>query len=72
MRPEEARSYMERWTRVGELEIEESRRTPVEVKLRQLDTLMRSVDAMGWRQELREGEEEVWAVWDRLRAALGA
>lgn len=62
---------MERWKSINEAEIEESRRTPVEVKLRQLDSLMRSVDALGWRKGLEEGEAEVRERWNRLRKVLG-
>jgi len=67
MTPEEARAFKRRYERMNEIEAEELRKTPVDVKLRQLASLMASVKAMGWDEALQEGDEEVWRRWQRLR-----
>lgn len=64
---EQAREYKRRWRLVNQAEIEELRRTPMEVKFRQLQMLMASVDEMGWRAGLEEGVEEVRERWALLR-----
>lgn len=63
----EARAYVKRWRRVNDAEILELRATSPEVKFRQLAAMMASVDAMGWREALSEGDQEVRERWRRLR-----
>ena len=69
----EVRAWADRWKMVNAAEIAELRSTPVEVKLRQLASLMASVDAMGWREALADevGVAEVRDRWRRLREAYG-
>jgi hypothetical protein len=65
----EARAYVARWQRVNAAEIQELRRTPMAVKLRQLAAMMATARALGWTEALAEGEAEVWERWNRLRKA---
>jgi hypothetical protein len=67
---QQARDYVRRWKLVNQAEIEELRRTPMAMKFRQLQMLMASVDELGWRKELEEGEAEVRERWARLRRKL--
>jgi len=67
----EIRAWKKRWELVNQREIEELRAMSPEVKLRQLDALMRSVDQMGWREELEQGVEEVRERWNKLRRIYG-
>jgi hypothetical protein len=68
---EEAQVYLERWQSVSAREREELRATPPAEKLRQLASLLASVDAMGWRDALAEGEDVVRERWIKLRKAYG-
>ena len=70
--PDPAATFRDRWRRVNAAEIEELRRTPMETKLRQLAALMASCDAMGWTPKLAAEEEQVRALWIRLREAWRA
>lgn len=67
-----ARHFVDRYRRLARREREELRATPVEVKLRQLCSLFASVDAMGWREALSEGDDEVRRRWQRLRQEVGS
>jgi len=67
----EAQAYLQRWQRVNAREREELRAADPAVKLRQLESLLTSVDAMGWRDALAEGEDEVRERWIKLRKAYG-
>lgn len=69
--PAEARAWQRRWELVNRREIEELRATPVDVKFRQLEALMQSVDQMGWREGLEEGIEEVRERWNKPRRIYG-
>jgi hypothetical protein len=66
----EARAYKARWRKVNEAEIEELRRTPIAVKVRQLGAMME----MARRLPPTEGDErevaEVRERWNKLRKAL--
>jgi hypothetical protein len=69
--PEQARAYLERWDLVGDAEAVELRRTPMAIKIRQLEALMAAHDAFGddpWREEEIESVRERWAG---LRRAFG-
>lgn len=66
-----AQEYFNRWRLVNEAEIAELRSTPMEVKLRQLASLMASVKALGWESSLGKDEEEVRARWIRLKMIYG-
>ena len=67
----EIRAWKKRWELVNQREIEELRAMSPEAKLRQLEALMRSVDQMGWREQLEEGVEEVRERWNKLRRIYG-
>ncbi len=63
-------AYQRRWRLVEEREIAELRAASPEHKLRQVAALMASVDAMGWREGLKD-DPPVWKTWQRLRERLG-
>lgn len=67
MTGEEAREFKARWKMVNDFTAEEARRTPPEVKLRQLSLMYETALAFGWADALREGEEEVRERWRRLK-----
>jgi hypothetical protein len=70
----EAQAYVARWNLVNEAEREELRTTPMEVKFRQFESLMRMAIALGWTESPAAEEAEVAAVrerWNRLRRAYG-
>lgn len=67
--PEQAAAYVERWRLVNEFERDELRRTPLEVKLRQVEVLAQAAEALGWREALEADDERVRDLWRRLRAA---
>lgn len=64
------RKYRERYQKVNAFEIEELRATPVEVKLRQLWTLMSAADLFETPAEREAGVAEVRERWRRIRAGL--
>jgi len=68
---EQAISFKRRWELVRAREISELRATPIELKLRQLASLMASVRELGWDERLAEDERAVWSRWKRLREARG-
>jgi len=72
MTREQALAYKRRYEIVNAHEREELRRTSVEVKFRQLCSLMASVKAMGWDEALAEGEQDVRIRWQRIRKAAQA
>jgi hypothetical protein len=65
----QARAFRKRWQLVNAREVEELRRTPLDVKLQQINTLMGWVQQLGWAEVLAEGEAEVRARWVKLRRA---
>ncbi|MCL4705437.1 hypothetical protein KJ068_09770 [bacterium] len=65
----EAKKFRKRWQMVNAAEREELRKTPPEVKFRQLEALMASVDQLGWADALAAEEESVRARWRRLKSA---
>jgi hypothetical protein len=67
-----AEAFIARWHRVKVFEREELRATPMKTKLLQLASLMASVEALGWKDVLTEGEEEIQRRWQHLRALLRA
>ncbi len=70
--PKEAHKYLAGLALANTFEIEELRRAPIELKLRQLYTLMSAVDLFE-SQALREAEvNKVRGRWARLYQALGA
>ena len=65
----QALAFKKRWAAVNAYEIEELRRTPPAVRLRQLATLMSWAKAFGWTDALAAEEEAVRDRWNRLRRA---
>ena len=68
---DEARAYFERWDLVRDAETEELRRTSMDTKLRQLESLMASRLMFGPEPDREEGIGVVRARWNTLRQALG-
>jgi hypothetical protein len=67
MTKEEALRFREQWRLANAALIEEARRTPVEIRLRQLSVMFEAARALGWMEKLREGEEDVRERWRRLK-----
>jgi len=67
---DEILAYQERWRILNEREKAELRRSTVEQKWRQLNTLMRSVDVMGWRSKLAEDDWHEHELWIELRKKM--
>ena len=68
----QAQAFRQRWQMVNDAECEELRRTPPELKLRQLDALFALAGQLGWMPALSAEEAEVRERWNRLRKAYGA
>ena len=71
MNKEEARQFKARWELVDKFLAAETRRTPPEVKLRQLALMHEAARELGWDSALRTGEAEVRERWRLLRERLG-
>jgi hypothetical protein len=67
---DEARAYFERWDLVRDAETVELRRSSMDTKLRQLDSLMASRLIFGPEPDRDEGINLVRERWKRLRLAL--
>ena len=67
---EEALAFQARWQAVNARQVEELRHATPEQKLRQADTLMRSVDVMGWRSILAAEDWREHELWNELRKKL--
>jgi hypothetical protein len=63
----ELRAWMDRWKLVNDYEREELRSTPVDVKFRQLATLMHSAHALGWKTSTQAEIDMVRDRWIRLK-----
>lgn len=72
MNKEEARQFKARWELVEEFLAEEARRTPPEVKLRQLALMHEAARELGRNSKLRIDKIEVYARWQLLREKLGS
>jgi hypothetical protein len=70
--PEQARAYLKRWDLVRDAEAFELQRTPMALKLRQLEALMASRDAFEDDPQREQEIESVRERWAGLRKALGA
>jgi hypothetical protein len=70
--PQEARDYLDRWALVNAIELEELRGTSMELKLKQLASLMASRDHFPEDPASQEGSQAVLRRWARLREVLGA
>jgi hypothetical protein len=68
--PKSIRDYLAGLELAGMFEVEELRRTPVEVKLRQIWSLMTSADLRENDTEREAGVTEVRDRWRRIRQAF--
>ena len=71
MTPAQARAYFKRWEAVEEFEIDELRRMPMEMKLRQLSALMASRHLFPLDPAREKGVRQVRRHWAKLRKVLG-
>lgn len=72
MTKSEAIAFQKRWEKVNCAEREELQSASAIDKVRQLASLMASIDAFGWREALADEEADVRARWIRLRKAYRA
>ena len=72
MTPEQAQQFAERWRQVRGQETDELRRVPIEVKLRQLATLMASRDLLPPDPRREQLVAATRKRWSQLRQALGS
>ena len=68
--PKAVRKYLAGLERAGVFEVEELRRTPIELKLRQIWSLMTSADLLEDGAEREAGVTEVRERWRRIRQAF--
>ena len=68
--PNAIRAYLAGLEEASAFEIEELRRTPVELKLRQIWSLMSSTDLLGDEAAREAGVTEVRERWGRIRQAF--
>lgn len=68
--PKSIRDYLAGLQLAGVFEVEELRRTPVELKLRQLWSLMTSADLLEEGDAREAGVAEVRERWRRIRKAF--
>ncbi|MGB6486482.1 MAG: hypothetical protein WBE91_06325 [Steroidobacteraceae bacterium] len=68
--PESVREYLAGLELAGTFEIEELRRTPIEIKLRQIWSLMTSAALLENAVERQAGVAEVRERWRRIRQAF--
>ena len=71
MTPSEARSYLDRWKLVREVELAELRSASTATKLQQLGALMASRHIFGADPRRQTEELEARERWADLRRALG-
>ena len=67
----ELEAWRARWEAVNRFEIEELRRTPAAIKVRQAAAVLLSTRALGWDKALSKDDQAVWDLWNRLREASG-
>jgi hypothetical protein len=67
MTKEEAQAWRERWRAVNAFEREETRRKSRELRLQECMELSGWARAMGWLGTRRDGQEQVWERWRRLK-----
>ncbi len=72
MDPDQARSYLAGLKLANEFELEELRKAPVELKLRQLWTMMTSAGLFENDSQREAGVREVQDRWARIHRAVHA
>lgn len=70
-RKNDVKAYKERYERVNEFEIEETRAATMELKYRQFWALLGWARDMGWQTSKPEEVDEVRRRWASLRTANG-
>ncbi|MCI0390254.1 MAG: hypothetical protein MOB07_16010 [Acidobacteria bacterium] len=70
MTKEEALLFKSRWRLANERIAQEIRKTSVLTKLHQLALMFAAGEALGWSERMREGEEEIYERWQRLRERM--
>ena len=70
MTRDDGKAFAERWKLINDAEIEELRRTPIEVKFQQLAALMASARTLGWQTTDEAEVNRVRERWCRLRRML--
>jgi len=65
----EIQAWRSRWKLMHELEVEDLRQTPMDVKLQQLAALMGSVDVFHARESLEHDDQVGYDRWQRFRTA---
>lgn len=68
--PKSARDYLAALELAGVFEVEELRRTPIELKIRQIWSLMTSADLFERDSEREASVTEVRERWRRIRQAF--
>jgi hypothetical protein len=67
----EGQVLLRRWQALEEAKTNDLRATSPAAALMQLDSMYASVDVLGLRESLGEGEEELREKWARLRRRYG-
>ena len=67
----EVKAYKRRYEEVNRREIEELRKTPLDIKYRQFWMLLRWAEQMGWQIMKPDEIAQVRKRWTRLRRAHG-
>lgn len=67
--PKRAQAYFDRWRTVGDRELAESRKSSMDVRLRQLSTLVDSRRLFGEDPDRKRGVAEVRERWAGIRRA---
>jgi len=70
MSPKAVREYLAGLERAGMFEVEELRRTPLELKLQQIWSLMTSADLLERSAEREAGVSEIRERWRRIHQAF--
>lgn len=68
--PKSVREYLAGLELAGRFEVEELRRTPIDLKLRQIWSLMTSADLLEGEAERNAGIAEVRQRWRQIRQAF--
>ncbi len=69
MTKEEALAYRAKWQLISEIEEQELRNAPLELKVKQLAAMMEAVEAFGWAEALAAEVEDVRRRWIRLKSS---
>ncbi len=67
----EIQAWRDRWKLMNELDVEDLRQTPMDIKLKQLAALMASVDVFHARESLEADDQIGYDRWRKFRTAYG-